>query len=100
MVRSARRKKKLSREYDSIVNKAGVRGMMVQRTSIINMAHEKRFGDTRRHVLTLISCSAFDATIGAIITANAVTIGIETSYGVKGQNPPMSIYILETIFLC
>merc|ERR1711990_1355125 len=54
----------------------------------------------RQHVLNFISLAAFDAVIGTIITANAVTIGIETSYGVKGQHPPTIILILEIFFLC
>merc|ERR1712061_965268 len=85
--------KKLAEEYE-LSKHNGFRGLLLQQSTMAAMSNTTNLSWGKQHVLRFISLSGFDAAIGAVIS------GIETSYGVKGLHPPMTILILEVIFLC
>jgi hypothetical protein len=53
----------------------------------------------RRTALNMISSWIFDAVIGVVIVANAVTIGVETEHVVGGHEVPPIVRFLEQLFL-
>jgi len=54
---------------------------------------------SQKRAFQILTSRIFDITMGVIIILNSATIGIETSYTVRGDDIPMALVVVEYVFL-
>jgi hypothetical protein len=95
-----RLKQAYEERFQRIEKRISVRNIHHLRHSLtFTPAELEQQSEWRQKAIGLITWWAFDAAIGFVIIANALTIGIETSHVVRGDDVPLYVQILEMCFL-